>query len=147
MGYAGRIACRLVVAWDGEQYHPLGPGITDPQAQGVFALSNYNGDLYAGQWTDGGVTGKGGVATNGGNTGSPTKCGGLNPAPCGKNEFCDFDPSTKCGAADQTGVCRAIAEVCTDDYSPVCGCDGKTYSNACEANAKGVSVATQGACE
>lgn len=37
--------------------------------------------------------------------------------------------------------------VCTDLYSPVCGRDGKTYSNACEANLQGVIVASEGACK
>lgn len=52
----------------------------------------------------------------------------------------------KCGAADQTGTCKAKPQVCDDIYLAVCGCDDKTYPNACEANAKGISVAKTGEC-
>ena len=36
---------------------------------------------------------------------------------------------------------------CTMDYNPVCGCNKKTYSNACLAEASGVLTWTMGDCK
>lgn len=36
--------------------------------------------------------------------------------------------------------------LCTDNYEPVCGCDGIVYSNSCGAQISGVKVFTKGLC-
>lgn len=73
-----------------------------------------------------------------------TFCGGLAGVACGAGEFCNEDHS--CGAADQGGICQPLPEACPDIWAPVCGCDGVTYGNACDAHASGASVAQEGEC-
>jgi hypothetical protein len=46
-----------------------------------------------------------------------------------------------------SGTCAPKPDVCTQQVDEVCGCDDKTYSNACMAAQAGVSVVMKGACQ
>lgn len=62
---------------------------------------------------------------------------------CAEGFFCNF-PGSSCKGR---GSCEPRPEACIEIFDPVCGCDGKTYSNACFAHAAGVSVQHPGECK
>ncbi len=75
---------------------------------------------------------------------SVAACGTRGTPPCGEGEYCRAQ--NDCFAADGPGVCVAQPSGCGDIFQPVCGCDGQTYGNPCEAASAGVSVEHGGEC-
>ncbi len=76
----------------------------------------------------------------------PTRCGGITGLACADGKVCSFDETTSCGSGDQMGTCEARPDFCPAVVTPICGCDGSTYNNECEALRAGISVKRQGAC-
>jgi hypothetical protein len=99
------------------------------------------------------TAGSGNTTATNGAAGSPTSapvtekmCGGIAGVQCPTKQYCSYAPEAHCGAADMSGTCAPIPDVCTEQLDEVCGCDDKTYGNACKAAQAGVSVVMKGAC-
>lgn len=60
-------------------------------------------------------------------------------ADCGANEYCHLDSGCLDGTVE--GECKATPSYCPKGGTSVCGCDGKTYFNACSAHVAGTNVA------
>ena len=87
------------------------------------------------------------IAKSGPCQSGPAKCGGSVVCPNLKTQYCHYNEVDACGEeGGGTGLCKARPTQCSKDEAPVCGCDGKTYDNACEAYKAGTSVKMKGNC-
>lgn len=74
-------------------------------------------------------------------------CGTRGAATCPADMFCSYAAGADCGEADRAGHCMKRPELCPEIFQPVCGCDGKTYPNACHAASAKVGVRQNAACK
>lgn len=75
----------------------------------------------------------------------PQQCGGIAGTPCPEGQICRF----AIGACfpDAAGTCVKAKPNCPPGGQDVCGCNGVTYNNRCEAENAGAVIAHTGPCE
>jgi hypothetical protein len=66
-------------------------------------------------------------------------CGGPEKITCNSALYCQL-PAGQCSSPDTAGTCVRAPDFCMRVSRPVCGCNGKTYVNECEARKARVAI-------
>jgi Kazal-type serine protease inhibitor domain len=72
-------------------------------------------------------------------------CDGIAGLRCDEGLWCEH-AAGQCNMADAAGHCIKAPDICTQDYNPICGCDGETFGNQCMAMVAKVQVDYIGEC-
>jgi len=73
-------------------------------------------------------------------------CGPIRDGACDTGLFCERKAGT-CNLIGGTGRCVRVPEACAMIWEPVCGCNGRTYSNDCERVKAQTQKAHDGPCQ
>jgi|GEM_PF-1141137 len=73
-------------------------------------------------------------------------CGGPDKITCNSALYCQL-PAGQCSAPDAAGTCVKAPDFCMRVSRPVCGCNGKTYQNECDARHAKAAIDYATACK